>query len=135
YVLAGSFFLLFIVWLVIGPFGAVRLGKEDDRPEYGRVPWFIMLFAAGMGTGLVFWSVAEPLSHYVNPPTGEGESVEAARDAMRFAFFHWGLHPWAIYMVFAVSAAYFHFRIGLPLAPRSILYPLLKERIHGPIGH
>lgn len=135
YVLATSAILGFIAYTLISPFGSVRLGKDDDEPEYGRVSWFIMLFAAGMGTGLVFWGVAEPLNHYANPPSGEAATVQSARDAMRYTFFHWGLHPWAIYLVLAVSIAYCHFRIGLPLAPRSILYPLLGKRIHGNIGH
>lgn len=135
YVLAASAFLAFIVFALLSPFGRVRLGKEDDRPEYGRISWFIMLFAAGMGTGLVFWGVAEPLNHYANPPFGEGGTAVAARDSIRLTFFHWGLHPWAIYLVLAVSIAYCHFRIGLPLAPRSILYPLLGKRVHGHIGH
>ncbi|MGQ9426659.1 BCCT family transporter [Gilvimarinus sp. F26214L] len=135
YVSATTFMLIFVVWLALSPFGKVRLGKKDERPEYRRLPWFVMLFSAGMGTGLVFWGVAEPLSHYLDPPVGDGSTAYSAREAMHYTFFHWGLHPWAIYMVFAVAVGYFHFRMDLPLAPRSILYPLLGERIRGPIGH
>ncbi|MFW5876634.1 MAG: BCCT family transporter [Myxococcota bacterium] len=135
YVLTTSLLVGFAIWLMFSRFGHVRLGKDDDRPEFGRVAWFTMLFSAGMGTGLVFWSVAEPLRHYIRPPRGEGGTAEAVQEAMRLAFFHWGLHPWAIYIVLGVALAYHHFRHDLPLAPRSVLHPLLGDRIYGPIGH
>lgn len=94
-----------------------------------------MLFSAGMGIGLLFFGVAEPVMHFASPPTGEGETVEAAREAMSITFFHWGLHAWAIYAVIGLSLAYFGFRHNLPLTIRSALYPLIGERIYGPIGH
>ena len=94
-----------------------------------------MLFSAGMGIGLVFWGVAEPILHYQNPPIGEGSTPEAARQAMIYSYFHWGLHAWAVYVVLGLSVAYFSFRHGLPLTIRSIFYPLLGDRIYGPIGH
>jgi choline/glycine/proline betaine transport protein len=94
-----------------------------------------MLFSAGMGIGLVFWSVAEPMAYYLDSPTAESGTVEAASEAMRLTFFHWGLHAWAIYIVVGLSLAYFSFRKGLPLSIRSAFHPLLGERIHGPIGH
>ena len=135
YIAVVSALLVFVVWLGFSRFGSIRLGPPGSRPEFGYFSWFSMLFAAGMGMGLVFWGVAEPLIHYVDPPRATPETPEALVEAMRFAFFHWGFHPWAIYIVFALGIGYFHYRHGLPLAPRSLLYPLLGNRIHGWIGH
>ena len=135
YIAVVSVLLVFVVWLGVSRFGRIRLGPPDSRPEFSYFSWFAMLFAAGMGMGLVFWGVAEPLMHYVAPPRAQPETAAAVTEAMRFAFFHWGFHPWAIYIVFAMGVAYFHFRKGLPLAPRSLLYPLLGNRIHGWAGH
>lgn len=135
YVLAATFFLGFLIWLALSRFGNVRLGQQHESPEYGFLGWFSMLFSAGMGIGLVFWGVAEPILHYQNPPLGEGGTEAAALNAMVYTFFHWGLHAWAIYVVLGLSVAYFSFRKGLPLTIRSIFYPLLGERIYGPIGH
>ncbi|MDZ7754243.1 MAG: BCCT family transporter [Gammaproteobacteria bacterium] len=135
YVLTASTLLVAVLWLMVGPYGRIRLGGEDSRPEFGYLTWFSMMLSAGMGIGIVFFGVAEPLQHFVSPPMGEGATDAARREAMRFTFFHWGLHPWAIYCAIALPLAYFHFRHDLPLAPRSLLYPLIGERIHGPIGH
>lgn len=135
YALSATAFVIFAFWLLVSPYGRLRLGPPDARPEFGYSAWFAMLFSAGMGTGLVFWGVAEPLYHYADPLFAEGRTPEAAREAMRYTFFHWGLHPWAIYILFGVAIAYFHFRHDLPLAPRSILHPLIGNRIYGPIGH
>jgi choline/glycine/proline betaine transport protein len=135
YILTASGLLLFVLWMMAGPFGHIRLGPDDSHPEFRNVTWFSMLLAAGMGIGIVFFGVAEPLQHYANPPVGEGMTEQARREAMRFTFFHWGLHPWAIYTAIALPLAYFHFRHDLPLAPRSLLFPLLGERIHGWMGH
>ncbi|WP_018948835.1 BCCT family transporter [Thioalkalivibrio sp. ALMg11] len=135
YLLVVTFFLGFLVWLGFSRYGSIRLGQPDDRPEFGFASWFAMLFSAGMGIGLVFWSVAEPVLHYQNPPVGDGETAEAARQAMVYTFFHWGLHAWAVYVVLGLSVAYFSFRHRLPLTIRSIFYPLLGDRIYGPIGH
>jgi choline/glycine/proline betaine transport protein len=135
YMLLTSSFLVFVVWLYTSPYGRIRLGGPQSKPEFSKLSWLAMLFAAGMGMGLVFWGVAEPVSHYHQPPTAEATTLEAMRESLRYAFFHWGLHPWAIYIIFGMGIAYFHFRHQLPLAPRSILYPLIGERIHGPIGH
>jgi len=134
-VLIATGFLIFSLYLVFSRFGKIRLGGPDDRPEFSYFSWFVMLFSAGMGTGLVFWGVAEPITHYIDPPLAGARTPEAAREAMRFTFFHWGLHPWAIYIVIGLGIAYFHFRHKLPLAPRSLLYPLIGERMYGPIGH
>ncbi len=134
YILTATVLLLVVLWLMLGPLGRIRLGGPDARPEFGYAGWFAMLFSAGMGTGLVFWSVAEPVTHYLDPPALPGV-VSSPADAMRVTFFHWGLHPWAVYAVFGLAIAYYHFRHDLPLAPRSLLYPLLGERIHGGAGH
>jgi choline/glycine/proline betaine transport protein len=134
YVLVVSGFLVFVVWLGGSRFGRLRLGGADERPRYRYVTWFAMLFTAGMGIGLVFWSVAEPLSHLANPPMAEAGTTAAAREAMQFTFFHWGLHAWGVYVVVGLALAYFSYRHGLPLTVRSALYPLLGERIYGRLG-
>ncbi|HET98064.1 MAG TPA: BCCT family transporter [Desulfurivibrio alkaliphilus] len=135
YVLAVAGFLVFVIGLAVSGFGRIKLGSDHSEPDYSYSSWFAMLFSAGMGIGLMFFGVAEPVMHYVSPPVGDPESAEAARQAMRITFFHWGIHAWAIYAVVALSLAYFAFRQGLPLTIRSSLYPLIGERIHGPIGH
>ena len=135
YILSVAFFLIFVLVILFGPFGKIRLGPDDSEPEYSYLSWFAMLFSAGMGIGLVFFSVAEPIFHYTGPPFAEAETVAAASDAMRITFFHWGFHAWAIYIVVGLSLAYFSFRKGLPLSIRSAFYPILGERIYGPIGH
>jgi choline/glycine/proline betaine transport protein len=135
YLLTATTLLVFCLWLFTSRFGRIRLGTPDDRPEFSDAAWFSMLLSAGMGIGIVFFGAAEPLLHYLDPPVGEGGTPEAVREAMRFTFFHWGLHPWAIYTALALPLVYFHFRHDLPLAPRSLLYPLLGERIRGWPGH
>jgi len=134
-VLAVAGFLVFIVGIAISGFGRLKLGPDHSRPDYSYATWFAMLFAAGMGIGLMFFGVAEPIMHYADPPVGDAQTVAAARQAMRITFFHWGVHAWAIYAVVALSLAYFAYRHGLPLRIRSSLYPLIGDRIHGPIGH
>lgn len=135
YILSVAIFLIFVVFLFFSKFGKIKLGPDDSEPDYSYASWFTMLFSAGMGIGLVFFSVAEPMFHYLAPPTMEGESLEAAREAMRITFFHWGFHPWAIYIIVGMSLAYFSFRKGLPLSIRSAFYPLLGNRIHGWMGN
>jgi choline/glycine/proline betaine transport protein len=135
YIFTATTLLVAVISLGCIRFGRVRLGGEDTRPEFGNLTWFAMLLSAGMGIGIVFFGAAEPLEHFMNPPGAEGGREDSIREAMRYTFFHWGLHPWAIYCAIALPLAYFHFRKGLPLAPRSLLYPLLGERIHGGIGH
>lgn len=135
YLIVTFCFLLFAFFIAFSKFGHIKLGDDDDEPEYSNLTWFAMLFSAGMGIGLVFWGVAEPVSHYINPPQEiQGGSVDAARAAMRYAFFHWGLHPWAIYAVIALSLAYFKFRKGAKGLISATFYPLLGERVNGPIG-
>ena len=135
YLLSVATFLLFSAALAISSYGAIRLGPDHSRPDYSNISWFAMLFSAGMGIGLLFFGVAEPIMHYTAPPKGAGGTVAAAREAMSLTFFHWGLHAWSIYAVIGMALAYFSFRHQLPLTIRSALYPLIGERIHGPIGH
>jgi len=137
YMLAATGFLLLAGAILISPLRRVRLGGPDAKPEFSFLSWTAMLFAAGMGTGLVFFSVAEPFTHYVDPPPGlEPRSREAAREAMRITFFHWGLNAWGIYLILALAVAYLHYNKDLPLAPRSILEPLFGRKIMaGWAGH
>ncbi len=135
YIASVAGFLVFVIYLMLSRHGDVKLGPDESEPDYSYVSWFAMLFSAGMGIGLVFFGVAEPIQHYASPPVGEGGTPEAARQAMTLTFFHWGLHAWAIYIVVGLSLAYFSFRRGLPLTIRSALYPLIGQRIFGPIGH
>jgi choline/glycine/proline betaine transport protein len=135
YLLSVAVFLFFVFFLALSRYGRIRLGPNHSEPDFSYGSWFAMLFSAGMGIGLVFFGVAEPITHFTTPPVGEGGTVEAARAAMRITFFHWGIHAWAIYAVIGLALAYFGFRHGLPLTIRSAFYPLIGERIHGPIGH
>ncbi|AKM06333.1 BCCT family transporter [Pelagerythrobacter marensis] len=135
YIAAVAGFLGFALFLMVSRYGDIKLGPDDCEPEYGYLSWFAMLFSAGMGIGLVFFGVAEPIQHYASPPVGEGGTVDAARQALVLTFFHWGFHAWGIYVVVGLALAYFSFRRGLPLTVRSALYPLIGNRIHGPIGH
>ena len=135
YIAAVAGFLMFALFLMFSRYGDVKLGPDDSEPEYSYLSWFAMLFSAGMGIGLIFFGVAEPIQHYASPPVGEGRTIESARQAMVLTFFHWGLHAWAIYIVVGLALAYFAFRRGLPLTLRSALFPLIGQRIYGPIGH
>ena len=134
YLLIASGLLLAVVFLAFSRFGKVRLGRDDERPEYSTFAWFAMLFSAGMGIGLVFWGVAEPVSHFTAPPVAEPGTDAAARESLRYTFFHWGLHPWAIYSVLALALAYASFRRGAPGTVSGALSPLLGRRARGPLG-
>ncbi|MCA1029901.1 BCCT family transporter [Bacillus timonensis] len=134
YLLSATAFLAFALMLIFTKYGHIKLGHDTDEPEYNYITWFAMLFSAGMGIGLVFWGVAEPMYHYYTPPTGEGQTADAARTALRYAFFHWGLHPWAIYAVIALALAYFKFRKGAPGVISQVLRPLLGDRVDGKTG-
>lgn len=114
--------------------GDIKLGPDHSVPEYTNISWFSMLFSAGMGIGLLFFGVAEPIMHFTSPPIGDPNTIESAREAMKITFFHWGLHAWAIYAIFAVILAYFCYRKKLPLLPRSAFYPLIGNRIYGKLG-
>lgn len=135
YMLAVAFFLIFIVSITFTKWGNIKLGPDHAEPEYSFVSWFAMLFSAGYGIALLFFGVAEPVLHYASPPEGAALTVDAAQQALQIAFFHWGFHIWAIYGLVGLSLAYFTYRHGLPLSMRSTLYPIIGERIHGPIGH
>ncbi len=134
YVLAVAIFLMALVFIALSDMGKIKLGPDHSQPAYSNGSWFAMLFTAGMGIGLMFFGVAEPVMHYVNPPTGDAETVQAAQQAMRITFFHWGLHAWAIYALVGLTLAYFAFRHHLPLKVRSGLYPLIGQKIYGPMG-
>ena len=133
-ILCVNVFLIFSIYLAFSKFGDIRLGGKEAKPEFTLVAWFAMLFSAGMGIGIMFWSVAEPIYHFVSPPMTEGGTMQAARDAMSITYLHWGLHAWAIYAVVALSLAFFAFNRGLPLSFRSVFYPLIGDRINGWIG-
>ncbi|WLR52162.1 BCCT family transporter [Bacillus tianshenii] len=134
YLLSATGFLVFALFLIFSKYGHIKLGKDTDEPEYSYLTWFAMLFSAGMGIGLVFWGAAEPMYHYFTPPVGEGETAESARLALRYSFFHWGLHPWAIYAVIALALAYYKFRKEAPGVVSAILRPVLGDRVDGPLG-
>ncbi|MGV1872280.1 BCCT family transporter [Agrobacterium rosae] len=135
YLLSVAIFLMFMLYLGFSSHGKIKLGPNHSEPDYSYGAWFSMLFAAGMGIGLVFFGVAEPVKHFTAPPVGDPATIEAARTAMEISYFHWGLHAWAVYAVIGLSLAYFSFRHGLPLTMRSALYPLIGDRIYGPIGN
>jgi glycine betaine transporter len=136
YMLATSGFLVFALYLAFSRYGNIRLGQDDEEPEYSDVSWFAMLFSAGMAIGLVFFGVAEPMSHYLEPPLGAPpETPEAARLALRYAFFHWGLHAWGIYTAAGLAIAYFTFRLGYSGLISNVFRPWLGDRrVEGPIG-
>lgn len=134
YVLVVAVILVSSFTIALTRFGDIKLGPDHAEPDYSLVSWFAMLFAAGMGIGLMFFGVAEPVMHFLDPPNGAGGTVDAAQEAMKLTFFHWGLHAWAVYAIVAVILAYFGFRHGLPLTLRSALYPIVGERIYGPLG-
>jgi choline/glycine/proline betaine transport protein len=135
YVLTVAFIFFFVVFLGFSRYGDIRLGPDHSTPDYSLITWLSMLFAAGIGIGLMFFGVAEPIMHYLSPPTAETGTVEAMQEAMKMTFFHWGLHAWAIYAIVSLVLAYFSYRHNLPLTLRSALYPLIGERIYQWPGH
>jgi len=139
FIWAGNFFVLFCLALIVSPFGKIRIGGNEAKPDHSTISWLAMLFAAGMGIGLMFWSVAEPVAYltgwYKTPLGVEPNTAEAARVAMGATMYHWGLHPWAIYCVVALSLAFFTYNKGLPLSIRSSFYPILGNRTWGWPGH
>lgn len=139
FVLAGNFFVIFCLLLIVSPFGKIRLGGDTASPDHSYLSWLAMLFAAGMGIGLMFWSVAEPAAYYTDwfgtPLNVAPNTPEAAKMALGATMYHWGLHPWAIYAVVALSLAFFAYNKGLPLSVRSIFYPILRDRTWGWPGH
>lgn len=133
-----SFFLFLAIYTAFSRYGSIRLGADDEKPEYNFFSWFSMLFGAGIGIGILFWSIAEPIYHFQSNPfiaQGQALTAEAAQVAMRISIFHWGLHGWGIFAMAGLSLAYFSYRKGMPLSVRSGLYPIFGDRIYGPIGH
>ena len=135
YVVAVNIYLGIVVYLLLSQYGHIRLGGVEAQPEFSYWGWFSMLFSAGMGIGLLFYSVAEPIYHYGAPPWGEPDTVASAELAMSVTFFHWGIHAWGLYGLMALGLAYFAYNRGLPLTIRSVFYPLIGERIHGGWGN
>ena len=134
YILAVNIFLVFLLYLAFSRFGNLRIGGQKAKPEFKTTSWFAMLFSAGMGIGLLFFGVGEPVMHFNSPPMAEAGTAAAAEEAMNFTFLHWGLHPWAVYALVGLALSYFTYSRGLPLTIRSIFYPFLGDRIYGRLG-
>ena len=134
YVLVVALIGIMVIVLAASRYGDIKLGPDHSEPEYGFLSWFSMLFAAGIGIGLMFYGIAEPIMHYLSPPIGEGGTTAAAAQAIQLAYFHWGFNAWATYAAVAMVLAYFAYRHDLPLTLRSAFYPLIGERIYGPMG-
>jgi choline/carnitine/betaine transport len=136
FVLTASLFVVFVLWLAVSRYGRIPLGHDNEKPEFRTVSWIAMMFSAGMGIGLMFFGVAEPLYHFASPPPGTAapESTEAMQTAMATSLFHWTLHPWAIYAVVGVAIAYGTFRRGRSQLISSAFAPLLGKRSEGPLG-
>ncbi|MFP4636333.1 MAG: BCCT family transporter [Nitriliruptoraceae bacterium] len=135
FIAAVAAFIVFLLYLVVGRYGQVRLGPDGSRPDYGYLTWFAMLFSAGMGIGLVFWGVAEPVLHLVDAPRAEDGTAAAGLDAMVLTYHHWGLGAWSVYAVLGLSLAYFSYRHDLPFTIRTALYPLIGRRMYGWLGN
>ncbi len=135
YMLSTALFVLFVIVLAISPYGKMRLGKPDERPEFTWYSWIGMLFAAGIGVGFVFWGVAEPVLYYIDTPMGYTPGTpEAANAGLRYAVYHWALHPWAIFSVVGLTLAYVQFRKNRPALISSAFYPIIGERVQGWAG-
>ncbi|MDA2805070.1 choline BCCT transporter BetT [Nocardiopsis suaedae] len=134
YFLVATVYLLFVVFVAVSRYGGIKLGPQHSTPDYGVFAWAAMLFAAGIGIDLLFFSVSGPVTHYLAPPEGDPETVEAARQALVWSLFHYGVTGWAMYALMGMALGYFAFRYRLPLAIRSALYPLIGKRIHGRVG-
>ncbi len=135
YILIATVFLVFILFLALSRYGKIKLGPEHSEPEFSTFSWAAMLFAAGIGTDIMFFAVAEPVTQYLAPPTGQGETLNAAREATVWTLFHYGITGWGMYALMGISLAYFAYRMNLPLSIRSALYPIFGNRIYGPLGH
>ena len=134
FIMCVNIFLVFLIYLALGPFGKMRIGGLKANPEFKTLSWFAMLFSAGMGIGLLFFSVGEPIMHFNTPPTAEAGTAAAAKEAMNFTFLHWGFHAWGVYALVGLALSYFTYTRGLPLTIRSIFYPFLGDKIYGKIG-
>ncbi|MDP8940887.1 MAG: choline BCCT transporter BetT [Actinomycetota bacterium] len=135
YILIATLFLAFVIFLALSRYGKTKLGPEHSEPEFSTFSWAAMLFAAGIGTDVMFFAVAEPVTQYLAPPVGEGETLQAAREATVWTLFHYGITGWGMYALMGISLAYFAYRMNLPLSIRSALYPIFGNRIFGPLGH
>ncbi|NML56278.1 BCCT family transporter [Chryseobacterium sp. RJ-7-14] len=135
YVWSVTLFVIFLIYIMASKYGNIRLGRNDSKPNYSFFSWLSMLFAAGMGIGLMYFSVAEPMQHYSNEIFASKTPVQRAQNAQLYTFFHWGIHAWAIYGVVGLALAYFSYRYRLPLSLRSCFYPLLKDKIKGKWGN
>ncbi|WP_035758617.1 BCCT family transporter [Flavobacterium tegetincola] len=135
YVWSVTSFVVFLFYLLFSKYGTIRLGDNESRPEHSFFSWIAMLFSAGMGIGLMYFGVAEPMQHYSSGVFGVNEYVNQAKNAQLYSFFHWGIHAWAIYGLVGLSLSYFAYRFKLPLSLRSCFYPLLKEKTNGKWGN
>ena len=135
YILIATVFLAFVIFLALSPYGKIKLGPAHSKPDFSTFSWAAMLFAAGIGTDVMFFAVAEPVTQYLAPPVGQGETLQAARDATVWTLFHYGITGWSMYALMGIALAYFAYRMNLPLSIRSALYPIFGNRIHGPLGH
>ena len=134
YLIVVFLMIVFTFFIALSPMGKLKMGKEEDKPEFSDFQWFTMLFGGAMGIGLVFYSVAEPLMHYSSPPSAQPETAEAMYEAMQTVFFHWGFHPWVIYALGGLALGYFSFKKGKPFLVSSAFEPLIGDRVNGPIG-
>ena len=134
YMVIVALMIFFCVFLIFSPIGKLKLGKPEDKPEFNTISWFAMLFSAGMGIGLVFWGAAEPISHFVSPPSGDPQSAHAYKEALRGAFMQWGFHAWAVYGVVALALAYFQFRKNEPALISKTLRPIFGNKVDGLLG-
>ena len=135
YVLLTTAVLAFVLYLAISRYGAIKLGPDHSKPQFSTFAWASMLFAAGIGTDVMFYAVAEPVSQYMVPPTGDPETIAAAREATVWTLFHYGLSGWGLYALMGMALGYFTYRMNLPLAVRSALYPIFGRRVDGTLGH
>ncbi|MHC5308666.1 BCCT family transporter [Myroides sp. LJL116] len=135
FIITVNIILIFALYFAFSKFGSIRLGGDNAEPEFTKTSWFAMLFSTGMGIGIMFYSIAEPVSHYINPPRPTSSDIDSAIQAMEFTSLHWGLHAWAIYAMVGLALAFFSFNRKLPMTFRSLFYPFWGERIHGWWGH
>lgn len=134
YIVTATVAVLFMLYIAISRTGQIKLGPDHAKPQFGLFSWASMLFAAGIGIDLLFFSVAEPVAQFYGPPTGDAETIEAARQAVVFTLFHYGVTGWALYALMGMAFGYFAYRLNMPLTIRSALYPIIGKRIHGPAG-
>ena len=135
FILGVNFFIIFCLWLAFGQYGKVRIGGEGAETEFSLFSWFSMLFSAGMGIGLLYFGVSEPIQHFLKPPMPQASTADLAIQALDFTFLHYGLHAWSIYCIVGLSLAYFAFNRGLPFSLRSIFYPIIGDKINGIYGN